>query len=209
MTQSSKRGFTLVELLVVIAIIGILIGMLLPAVQQVREAARRASCMNNMRQLSLAALNYESALEELPIGIQIEQVAGVDAVAADNFGQWSWAAVLLPYVEQQNLYNVLDPRRGPSLADRLADSIDGAEVLAACQTELDVFRCPSDSVAGFNLHRGMTFGTRMEDANGATSNSLGNYDFAVSNYVAANNVGICSALLDSNIIIGFKGKTSS
>ena len=66
---NNRSGFTLVELLVVIAIIGILIGMLLPAVQSVREAARRTQCMNNIRQLSLAALNYESAHMHFPSGV--------------------------------------------------------------------------------------------------------------------------------------------
>ena len=73
MRNSTKRGFTLVELLVVIAIIGILISMLLPAVQQVREAARRTQCLNNMRQIALAALNYESAYMEFPGGYEMQR----------------------------------------------------------------------------------------------------------------------------------------
>ena len=113
--QMNKKGFTLVELLVVIAIIGILIGMLLPAVQQVREAARRTECLNNMRQIALASLNYESAHMQFPS-------AGLtpDAYATDETGnQWSsgnrtpfgrencsWAFQILPFIEAQNIADI-------------------------------------------------------------------------------------------------------
>ncbi len=101
----SRKAFTLVELLVVIAIIGILIGMLLPAVQQVREAARRTQCMNNLRQSGLAAINYESAHMHFPTQGAINGAffrGGLDRAnrGVENF---SWIYQILPFMEQQNL----------------------------------------------------------------------------------------------------------
>lgn len=102
----SRRGFTLVELLVVIAIIGILIGMLLPAVQQVREAARRISCANQLRQVALAALNHESAHMRFPSGAEHDSGVG-QTNDPENFG-WGWRTKLLPFMEQNAIFDSLD-----------------------------------------------------------------------------------------------------
>ncbi len=93
--MNRRQGFTLVELLVVIAIIGILISMVLPAVQSVREAARRTECLNNVKQIGLAIHNYEGAQMQIP-----------PSRPADGF--LTWTAILLPYLEQQNIYQQMD-----------------------------------------------------------------------------------------------------
>ena len=98
-----RLGFTLVELLVVIAIIGILIGMLLPAVQQVREAARRITCANNLRQVALAHLNYHSSHSEFPPGFVLDN-------SNDRFPSHGWACFLLPFIEHNNLFQTIDPQ---------------------------------------------------------------------------------------------------
>ncbi|WP_252851218.1 DUF1559 domain-containing protein [Aeoliella straminimaris] len=131
LSRKLKHGFTLVELLVVIAIIGILVALLLPAVQSAREAARRTSCKNNLKQLGLALLNYESAKKELP--------AGSLGTINTSAGYWSPHAQMLPYFEQGTLSDLFvikaeDPNGNPWTAHNTQ----------IAETELNILRCPSD-----------------------------------------------------------------
>ena len=159
----NRSGFTLIELLVVIAIIAVLISLLLPAVQSAREAARRAQCVNNLKQLGLAAHNFIAANNKLPFGVNEPWALGLDNNTAGDFTVSdltkpfgpNWAVYLLPYLEQQSLYNSSNTIGYPGCP--APQTTDGNTVPNAnlynmswaystvVSTRLNVFVCPSDS----------------------------------------------------------------
>src|ERR1700754_380074 len=102
-----RSGFTLVELLVVIAIIGVLVALLLPAIQSAREAARRSQCSNNLRQIGLGMHNYVDTWGRLPSAL----MGGL--TGSDDDDGYSWACAILPFVEQKNLYDKINPDGKP------------------------------------------------------------------------------------------------
>ena len=144
---SRRRGFTLVELLVVIAIIGILIGLLLPAIQAARESGRRTACSNKMKQIGLGFANAESTGGAYPASskVYIDRQKGTTEIDG-----WSWCVALLPYIEQKPLYDRLDFRSGRPLREYTRDQLGGVDPhIEAMQTVIAEFHCPSFSGNAF------------------------------------------------------------
>jgi prepilin-type N-terminal cleavage/methylation domain-containing protein/prepilin-type processing-associated H-X9-DG protein len=140
-------GFTLIELLVVIAIIAILIGLLLPAVQKVREAAARTKCQNNFKQIGLAMHGYQDTFQRLPPG-WLTGLNAAGGVVAPNPG-WAWGTLILPFVEQDPLFKSINPDL----------TTPGTAVVSSnTQMKLPIYTCPSDANNGQTNNLFQNFG---------------------------------------------------
>lgn len=163
---SRRNAFTLVELLVVIAIIGILVALLLPAIQAAREAARRSQCTNNMKQLGLGVLNYESGRRRLPPPGQCDSTGG----ASTTYMIHSTATLILPYIEQSAVYDMFDVKTDPFVAYSATPSGNAYKTATGCllhknskgrnyddpahprgqiaaKTKIDSFICPTTPIS--------------------------------------------------------------
>jgi len=176
------RGFTLIELLVVIAIIAILVSLLLPAVQQAREAARRTQCKNSLKQIGLAMHNYHDSHTTFPPG-WVDQNASTSA-------NWGWACYLLPMLEQGNMYRSLAIGN-----DSLGATLDDVTRFRFLTTPMPMFRCPSDTAPEINTQHTVVSATGQLQA------------ITTSNYVGANGGGDWTYDVDLAGTFGRNSKT--
>jgi prepilin-type N-terminal cleavage/methylation domain-containing protein len=164
--NSRQRAFTLVELLVVIAIIGILVALLLPAIQAAREAARRVQCTNTLHNLALGVLNYENQQKALPQALDAPSLNGkaVSLGAIENGGvlggvtvtRLSWVVRVLPFIEQAQLYDQFDFKKDlkdQSNQETVADPTRGPQ-----SAQIDFLMCPSDQASGRFYSNSSAFG---------------------------------------------------
>jgi prepilin-type N-terminal cleavage/methylation domain-containing protein/prepilin-type processing-associated H-X9-DG protein len=177
MRHSPRKGFTLVELLVVIAIVGVLIGLLLPAVQKVREAANRIRCANNLRQIGMAALNYESAYQGLPYRCQ---------TSAPFRG---WGVYLLPFIEQDGLARVY----------RMDLNFYDPGNQTAIQSPIKIYTCPSapgDRTVSIWDHSNTPTGTVGAAGDYFAPNSVDAFWWPAAQYAFASDELACAAMTD-------------
>jgi len=179
--RSGRRGFTLIELLVVIAIIAILIALLLPAVQQAREAARRAQCKNNLKQLALGCHNYHDVYKTFPPNHIFSRPPG----SAANAEGWGWQVLILPQIEQGPLHQTLGVMDYTLMAVLAGDNPAVPDPRGLLQgTSIDIFRCPSDTTSEAPRNfapQARHFGGGV----GTTAGGLGNWRPPANNYMSS------------------------
>ncbi|MCA8991453.1 MAG: DUF1559 domain-containing protein [Planctomycetaceae bacterium] len=165
-----RRGFTLIELIVCLVIIGLLVALLLPAVNHAREEARRSQCRNNLKQLGLALHNYHDTYQVFPPGYLAETNAQPDE------GHWSWCVPLMPYADCSSCYGRLSA--SDTMVQQALQDEDKLELLRAVRPE---YRCPSSGSPELNI------GTSLAD--GSPNRQIAGHSLGVMNYVAMNSTG--------------------
>ena len=210
-----RRGFTLIELLVVIAIIAVLIALLLPAVQQAREAARRSTCKNNLKQIGLALHNYHETFDTLPPSV----IAFGAAISATDYitpiipkhRNTSGLVMLLPYIDQATIYNKWNHDSAASAssggnptysASTVQGNADDNAVLS--KTPMAVFTCPSDSGQAYHASADLYYSISSTNAGGYRSN----YAFSTHSNDAIYNHYWVSAAGDDKRALGPDRKTN-
>ncbi len=197
MRDIRRLGFTLIELLVVIAIIAVLAALLLPAVQQAREAARRTQCKNNLKQLGLALHNYHDSNTLFPPSTVLSGMSGGDVMTlyggggpiSPFFKNVNGFLLMLPYIEQQPLYNAFNfniaigmARVYPSYTPANAAGGGNGTNGPLCRTKLSIFKCPTDNGTDFNVNGWYAGGSNQYYGVDATTGGgyVSNYDFCAS-----------------------------
>ena len=190
----SRRAFTLIELLVVIAIIAILIALLLPAVQQAREAARRSTCKNNMKQIGLALHNYHDVYTKFPLG------AGPAEGSSSSYGHGNWKYRILPYIDQATMFNT------STVGVSWSSSTASANTALWAAFRVPVYHCPSSAAPEREKNSGSGIESESHDyvgIMGANPDPLGrtNVSFSASSYGSLFNTGMllggeCKAMRD-------------
>ena len=199
----SRSGFTLIELLVVIAIIAVLIALLLPAVQSAREAARRAQCVNNLKQIGLGMHNYHSTNATFPLGSsQGPYSPPNNTTGFPAWDSWSAHALMLGYLEQQPLYNAANFNFAPAWGGQFGYYVNST----VYQSRVGIFLCPSDGNAGktnLNSYHG-SIGTTTYNCcnNPGAVNTTGAFGYARGSTTADMTDGTSNTIVFSEALVG-------